>query len=199
MYCDVKAVCAFNGLQRTEQLSTKTHIVIVHVVYATAQTPLSFQILLQNAALLCRFRVRLLSSTNATLWGVIQCAECREHKRWIERENARLRNKAKKEETRRLREFVDRCYALDPRVLAYKENIRLEKENKKLEKLRAQKVRLPVCTVPVDCHKMSSSIITLCTSQFCVSHAILLPMDLLPLCTVNNGTANDAMTIELEP
>lgn len=74
----------------------------------------------------------------------MQCAECREHKRWIERENARLRSKAKKEETRRLREFVDRCYQLDPRVLARKEEIRAEKENKKLEKLRAQQVCFPI-------------------------------------------------------
>ena len=71
----------------------------------------------------------------------MQCGECREHKRWIERENARLRSKAKKEETRRLREFVDRSYLLDPRVLARKEEIRAEKENKKQEKLREKQAR----------------------------------------------------------
>lgn len=68
----------------------------------------------------------------------MQVAECREHKRWIERENARLRSKQKKEETRRLREFVDRAYALDPRVLAKKEEARAEREAKKAEKERAR-------------------------------------------------------------
>eukprot|EP00892_Ulva_mutabilis_P012565 jgi/Ulvmu1/9681/UM055_0019.1 len=70
-----------------------------------------------------------------------EVAECREHKRWIERENARLRTKAKKEETRRLREFVDRAYALDPRVAAKKEEARAEKEAKKAEKVRAKQER----------------------------------------------------------
>lgn len=66
-------------------------------------------------------------------------AECREHKRWIERENTRLRAKAKKEETRRLREFVDRAYALDPRVAAKKEEARAEREEKKAAKERVRK------------------------------------------------------------
>lgn len=68
----------------------------------------------------------------------MQVAECREHKRWIERENARLRAKAKKEETRRLREFVDRAYATDPRVVAKKEEARAEREAKKAEKERVR-------------------------------------------------------------
>lgn len=71
----------------------------------------------------------------------LQVAECREHKRWIERENARLRAKAKKEETRRLREFVDRAYALDPRVNAKKEEARAEREAKKAEKARVKQER----------------------------------------------------------
>jgi hypothetical protein len=89
------------------------------------------------------FRVIWRLSSLSGAWCLVQCGECREHKRWIERENARLRSKAKKEETRRLREFVDRSYQLDPRVLARKEVLRQEKENKKLEKMRAQKVSHP--------------------------------------------------------
>jgi hypothetical protein len=35
--------------------------------------------------------------------------------------NAKLREKGKKEEARRLREFVDAAYRVDPRVIARKE------------------------------------------------------------------------------
>ncbi|GFH32919.1 uncharacterized protein HaLaN_32216, partial [Haematococcus lacustris] len=45
----------------------------------------------------------------------LEGAESREHRRWIERMNSKLREKAKKEEGRRLREFVEAAYKLDPR------------------------------------------------------------------------------------
>lgn len=48
-------------------------------------------------------------------------AECREHKRWIERQNSKLREKAKKDEAKRIREFVDSAYRLDPRVIQHRE------------------------------------------------------------------------------
>lgn len=54
-------------------------------------------------------------------------AECREHRRWIERNNAKLRERGKKEEGRRLRDFVDAAYRIDPRVTARKEAERLER------------------------------------------------------------------------
>ena len=44
-------------------------------------------------------------------------AESREHRRWIERFNAKLREKGKREETRRLREFVDSAWRQDPRCV----------------------------------------------------------------------------------
>jgi DnaJ family protein C protein 2 len=39
----------------------------------------------------------------------------------LRRMNSKLRNEGKKEEGRRLREFVDAAYRLDPRVAARKE------------------------------------------------------------------------------
>ena len=66
---------------------------------------------------------------------LLQSAECREHRRWIDRENSRLRNKAKKEETRRIRDFVDAAFKLDPRVVAYKQAQKDAREQRKREKL----------------------------------------------------------------
>ena len=48
-------------------------------------------------------------------------AESREHKRWIERQNMKLREKAKKGEGKRIREFVESAFRLDPRVAQHKE------------------------------------------------------------------------------
>lgn len=70
-----------------------------------------------------------------TVVCALQSAECREHKRWIDRENQRLRAKAKKEETRRIREFVDRAYKLDPRVIAHKEEVREARDARKAAKV----------------------------------------------------------------
>lgn len=41
--------------------------------------------------------------------------------------NSKLREKSKKEEAKRLREFVDAAYKTDPRVTARREEERLEK------------------------------------------------------------------------
>ena len=57
----------------------------------------------------------------------VEGAESREHRRWLERINSKLREKGKKEEAKRLREFVDAAYRLDPRVTARKEEERLER------------------------------------------------------------------------
>ncbi len=38
-------------------------------------------------------------------------------RRWIERYNTKLREKAKKEETRRLKHFVEAAHSLDPRMV----------------------------------------------------------------------------------
>jgi len=66
-------------------------------------------------------------------------AESREHRRWIDRMNAKLREKGKKEEQKRLRDFVDAAYRLDPRITAKKEADRAERERKKEEK--AEQIR----------------------------------------------------------
>ncbi|GLI61035.1 hypothetical protein VaNZ11_003299 [Volvox africanus] len=69
----------------------------------------------------------------------VEAAESREHRRWIERNNAKLREKGKKDEGRRLRDFVDAAYKYDPRVLRKKEEDRLEKQRKKAEKEEARR------------------------------------------------------------
>jgi len=38
-----------------------------------------------------------------------ESAECREHKRWMERQNAALRSKNKKKEDKRLMTFIGEC------------------------------------------------------------------------------------------
>ena len=100
-------------------------------------------ILLQTDALLA-VHLQFLHSVQFKPWTAllaVQCAECREHKRWIERENARLRARAKKDETRRLRDFVDRAYAQDPRIAAQKAAVRAERERKKEEKAEAARAK----------------------------------------------------------
>ncbi|KAG2428866.1 hypothetical protein HYH02_014277 [Chlamydomonas schloesseri] len=69
----------------------------------------------------------------------VEAAESREHRRWIERNNSKLREKGKKDEGRRLREFVDAAYKYDPRVARKKEEDRLERERKKAEKEEARR------------------------------------------------------------
>ncbi|CAL8462322.1 g1855 [Coccomyxa elongata] len=64
----------------------------------------------------------------------VEQAECREEKRWLERMNAKLREAGKKEEKRRLKEFVENAYRCDPRVIAHKEAQRAERDRKKREK-----------------------------------------------------------------
>ncbi|PRW60561.1 dnaJ-like protein subfamily C member 2-like [Chlorella sorokiniana] len=64
----------------------------------------------------------------------IEQAESREHRRWIERYNRKLREQGKKEEFRRIRDFVDCAYRQDPRILRRKEEERAERERRKAEK-----------------------------------------------------------------
>lgn len=47
-----------------------------------------------------------------------ETADCREHRRYIERQNAKLREKAKKEEVAEIKAFVEAAYRFDPRVQA---------------------------------------------------------------------------------
>jgi hypothetical protein len=55
--------------------------------------------------------------------------------------NAKLREKGKKEEGKRLREFIDAAWRIDPRVTAHREEERLERERKKNEKEEAKRAQ----------------------------------------------------------
>lgn len=55
------------------------------------------------------------------------------------RYNAKLREKAKKEEAKRMREFVEAAQRTDPRVAARREEERAERERKKAEKEAARR------------------------------------------------------------
>ncbi|NP_001332867.1 gonidialess A/Zuotin related factor-like protein [Solanum lycopersicum] len=71
----------------------------------------------------------------------LEQAESRDHKRWMERQNAKLSEKARKEETARVRTLVDNAYRKDPRILGRKEAEKAEKQRKKDAKLLAKKLQ----------------------------------------------------------
>jgi len=71
----------------------------------------------------------------------LEQAESREHKRWMERQNAKLQEKAKKEEYARIRSFVDNAYKKDPRILRRKEEEKAEKLRKKEARLQAKRMK----------------------------------------------------------
>ncbi|KAK2446518.1 transcription factor SRM1 [Trifolium repens] len=70
----------------------------------------------------------------------LETAETREDKRWMERQNAKLSEKARKEEYARIRTLVDNAYKRDPRILRRKEEIKAEKKRKKESKFLAKKL-----------------------------------------------------------
>lgn len=61
-------------------------------------------------------------------------AECREERRWMERQNAKIQAAAKKDESARIRKLVEQAMARDPRVIAYQE----EEKQKQLAKKQAK-------------------------------------------------------------
>ncbi|KAI3828667.1 hypothetical protein L1987_02775 [Smallanthus sonchifolius] len=69
----------------------------------------------------------------------LEQAESRDHKRWMERQNAKLSEKARKEEHARIRSLIDNAYKRDPRVLRRKETLKAEKQKKKEAKFMAKK------------------------------------------------------------
>lgn len=69
----------------------------------------------------------------------VEQAESRDHKRWMERQNAKLSEKARKEEYARIRTLVDNAYKRDPRILRRKEEAKAAKLRKKEEKILAKK------------------------------------------------------------
>ncbi|KAI3703527.1 hypothetical protein L1987_73667 [Smallanthus sonchifolius] len=70
----------------------------------------------------------------------LEQAESRDHKRWMERQNAKLSEKARKEEHVRIRSLVDNAYKRDPRILRRKETLKAEKQKKKEAKFMAKKL-----------------------------------------------------------
>jgi DnaJ family protein C protein 2 len=48
-------------------------------------------------------------------------------RRWLERMNSKLREGGKKEEKRRLKEFMENAYRCDPRVIARREEQKAER------------------------------------------------------------------------
>ena len=69
----------------------------------------------------------------------LECAESRDEKRWLERHNARLREAGKKEERKRLREFVEAAYERDPRVAARKAQVKAERAARAAERSKGRR------------------------------------------------------------
>lgn len=69
----------------------------------------------------------------------LEQAESRDHKRWMERQNAKLREKARKEEHARVRTLIDNAYKKDPRILRRKDEQKAEKQRRKEAKVLAKK------------------------------------------------------------
>nr|GMC90550.1 DnaJ homolog subfamily C member 2-like [Ipomoea batatas] len=90
----------------------------------------------------------------------LEQAESRDHKRWMERQNAKLTEKARKEEYARIRMLVDNAYKRDPRIVRRKEEEKAEKQRKKEAKqkklkekekklLRKERTRLRTISAPL--------------------------------------------------
>ncbi|DBA66447.1 hypothetical protein WJX79_001146 [Trebouxia sp. C0005] len=68
----------------------------------------------------------------------VEQAESREEKRWIERYNNKLRQPAKKEEGRRMKQFVNDAFAQDPRILQRRAEEKAQREKRKMDKAAAR-------------------------------------------------------------
>uniref|UniRef100_A0A673KKM9 DnaJ homolog subfamily C member 2-like n=1 Tax=Sinocyclocheilus rhinocerous TaxID=307959 RepID=A0A673KKM9_9TELE len=66
-------------------------------------------------------------------------AECRDERRWIEKQNRASRAQRKKEEMNRIRTLVDTAYNCDPRIKRFKEEEKARKESEKKAKAEAKK------------------------------------------------------------
>ncbi|GKC16773.1 DnaJ homolog subfamily C member 2-like protein, partial [Tanacetum coccineum] len=69
----------------------------------------------------------------------LEQAESRDHRRWMERQNAKNSEKARKDEHTRIRSLVDNAYKRDPRIIKLKEMIKAEKQKKKEAKYMVKK------------------------------------------------------------
>ncbi|XP_024118413.1 dnaJ homolog subfamily C member 2 [Oryzias melastigma] len=66
-------------------------------------------------------------------------AECRDERRWIEKQNRASRAQRKKEEMNRIRTLVDMAYSCDPRIKKFKDEEKARKESEKKAKAEAKK------------------------------------------------------------
>ncbi|XP_076862935.1 dnaJ homolog subfamily C member 2 [Brachyhypopomus gauderio] len=66
-------------------------------------------------------------------------AECRDERRWIEKQNRASRAQRKKEEMNRIRTLVDTAYGCDPRIKKFKDDEKARKESEKKAKAEAKK------------------------------------------------------------
>uniref|UniRef100_A0A6I8Q4C6 DnaJ homolog subfamily C member 2 n=1 Tax=Xenopus tropicalis TaxID=8364 RepID=A0A6I8Q4C6_XENTR len=66
-------------------------------------------------------------------------AECRDERRWIEKQNRAARAQRKKEEMIRIRTLVDNAYSSDPRIKKFKEEEKARKEAEKKAKADARR------------------------------------------------------------
>ncbi|SCN63142.1 DNA-binding chaperone, putative [Plasmodium chabaudi chabaudi] len=74
-------------------------------------------------------------------------AECREERRWMERENKKIQKKASKAEKLRINKLVDLAYNNDPRIIAENKRIEMEKQKKKaLAMLEKEKNKMNTMT-----------------------------------------------------
>ncbi|CAI9753061.1 unnamed protein product [Fraxinus pennsylvanica] len=65
----------------------------------------------------------------------LEQTESRDHRRWMERQNAKLSEKARKNDYARIRTFLDDAYKRDPRIIRRKEEQKAKKRRKKLQGL----------------------------------------------------------------
>uniref|UniRef100_A0A4W3IVB7 DnaJ homolog subfamily C member 2 n=1 Tax=Callorhinchus milii TaxID=7868 RepID=A0A4W3IVB7_CALMI len=66
-------------------------------------------------------------------------AECRDERRWIDKQNRAARAQRKKEEMNRIRTLVDTAYSCDPRIKKFKEEEKAKKEAEKKAKAEAKR------------------------------------------------------------
>jgi DnaJ homolog subfamily C member 2 len=71
----------------------------------------------------------------------LEQAESREHKRWMERQNMKLQEKAKKAEYARVRTLIDNAFKKDPRIQRRKEEEKAAKQRRKEVKYMAKKLQ----------------------------------------------------------
>ncbi|KAL7199122.1 hypothetical protein ACSBR2_021408 [Camellia fascicularis] len=71
----------------------------------------------------------------------LEQAESRDHKRWMERQNSKLTEKAINEDYARIRALIDNAYKRNPRIQKRKEEEKAEKQRKKEAKYLAKKLQ----------------------------------------------------------